>query len=357
MSSPSIDTYTGQAAFVPGFDLKPHSFTPKPFDEDFDVEIRVTHCGICGSDLHTVSGGWGPIPYPMVVGHEIIGHVVRVGRLVDPAKFALGTRVGVGAQCASCLDCSACGRDREQLCPDMKWTYNSTMDLPNGAKYVTQGGYADYYRCHHKFAFVIPDGLTSESAAPMMCAGVTTYSPLKKFGVGPGMNVGVLGIGGLGHLGIQWAVAMGATVSALSSSGKKERECRDLLGAHKYVNYSDPAQVAAASQSLDVILCTSYSDKTDWNMLLGLVATEGKFVLVGLPEVPISFHAFSIVPREISFVGSVIGSPADIEDMLQFAVDKNVNSIVEVMAMKDAAAAMQKVHDGQARFRIVLKNE
>ncbi|RHY26939.1 hypothetical protein DYB32_007712 [Aphanomyces invadans] len=348
--------YTGQAAFAPGFDLKPHSFAPRPFDDDYDVEIQVTHCGICGSDLHTVSGGWGAIQYPIVVGHEIIGKVVRIGRKVDATKFAVGTRVGIGAQCASCLDCSYCGREMEQLCPDMKWTYNSTIDLPNGKQYITQGGYADFFRCHNKFAFVIPDALPSEIAAPLMCAGVTTYSPLKKYNVGPGMNVGVLGIGGLGHLGIQWAVAMGATVTALSSSSKKEADCKDVLGAHAYLNYSDPAQVAAAAQSLDLILCTSYSDKTDWGMLLGLVATEGKFVLVGLPEVPISFHAFTLVPRNITFVGSIIGSPSDIEDMLLFAVEKNVRSIVQVMPMAEAAAAMQKVHAGEARFRIVLEN-
>ncbi|CAK4465343.1 unnamed protein product [Aphanomyces euteiches] len=235
----------------------------------------------------------------------------------------------------------------------MIWTYNGMT--PEG--YITQGGYADYYRCNYKFAVPIPEAMTSESAAAMMCAGVTTYAPLKEHGAGPGMKVAVLGIGGLGHLGIQWAVALGAEVTALSSSNRKEKDSKELLGAHHYVCCSDAAAVEAAKGSFDIILCTSYSDNTDWNLLFSMVATEGKFVLVGLPEKPISFAAFSVVPRHIAFVGSLIGSPAQLEEMLAFAVEKNVNSIVEVMPMSKAAEAMNRVHNGDARFRIVLKND
>ncbi|CAK4145131.1 unnamed protein product [Aphanomyces euteiches] len=321
----SNNIFHGQAAFEPGLKVKPHAFQAKPFDEDYDVEIKITHCGICGSDLHTISGGWGPIKYPLVVGHEIIGHVTRVGSKVDKAKYAIGTRVGVGAQCNSCHDCAHCSHNHEQWCAKMIQTYNSvTAD-----GYTTQGGYADYYRCHAKFVVPIPDGLSSESAAPMLCAGITTYSPLKVHGAGPGKKVGVVGIGGLGHLGIQWAVALGAQVTALSSSDKKESECKELLGAHHFLNYSDVDAVKAYAQSFDILLCTSS---------------------------PISFRAFSLVPRQIAFVGSLIGPPSQIEEMLSFAVDKGVNSIVEVMPMAEAVGALQKVHDGQARFRIVLKN-
>ncbi|KDO33107.1 hypothetical protein SPRG_01919 [Saprolegnia parasitica CBS 223.65] len=348
----SNDIYHGQAAHEPGLDVKPHSYAAKPFDEEYDIEVKVTHCGICGSDLHTISGGWGQIKYPLVVGHEIIGHVVRIGSKVDKTKFAIGTRVGVGAQCESCLNCAQCDKNKEQLCPEMLWTYGST----NKAGYVTQGGYADYYRCHAKFVFPIPAGLPSESAAPMMCAGVTTYSPLKAHGAGPGKKVAVLGIGGLGHLGIQWAVALGAEVTALSSSAAKEDECKNVLGAHHYLNYSDPEAVKAAAQSFDILLCTSYGDKTNWDFLFSLVATEGKFILVGLPEKPISFMAFSVVPRQITFVGSLIGSPETIEEMLEFAVEKNVRSIVQVMPMAEASAALKKVRAGDVRFRIVLEN-
>ncbi|KAH9123272.1 hypothetical protein LEN26_009599 [Aphanomyces euteiches] len=257
----SNNIFHGQAAFEPGLKVKPHEYEARPFDEDFGVEIKVTHCSICGSDLNTITGGWGPITYPMVVGHEIVGHVTRMGSKVDTTKYAIGTRVGVGAQCGSCLDCNECNHDRENLCDATLGTYNGKT----AQGYITQGGYADYYRCHYKFAVPIPEALSSESAAPM-------------------------------------------------------------------------ALVRSAS------------------LALGLVATEGKFVLVGAPEKPLSFAAFSVVVRQITFAGSTIGSPSQIEEMLAFAVEKGVNSIVEVMPMAEAAAALQKVHDGRARFRIVLKN-
>ncbi|KDO34699.1 hypothetical protein SPRG_18936 [Saprolegnia parasitica CBS 223.65] len=211
----SNNIYHGQAAFEPSLDVKPHTYAAKPFDEEYDVEIKVTHCGICGSDLHTLTGGWGEIKYPMVVGHEILGHVVRVG---------------------------------------------------------------------------------------------------------------------------------------------SKQECKDVLGAHAFLNYNDPAAAAAAAQQLDLVLCTSYGADTNWGALFNLVATEGKFVLIAVPEKPISFHAFAVVPRQITIVGSIIGSPSMIEEMLQFAVEKNVRSIVQVMPMAEAAAALQKVHNGDVRFRIVLEN-
>ncbi|RHX97280.1 hypothetical protein DYB37_008059 [Aphanomyces astaci] len=349
----SNDIYHGQAAFAPGLDVRPHEYAAKPFDDEYDVEIKVTHCGICGSDLHTITGGWGKIAYPLVVGHEIIGHVTRVGSKVDTAKYPIGARVGVGAQCGSCLDCNQCNRQLENLCDNnVVYTYNSSS---NG--YITQGGYADYYRCHFNFVVPIPDGITSESAAPMMCAGVTTYAPLKHHGAGPGKHVGVVGIGGLGHLGVQWAVALGAEVTALSSSSKKEHEAKDLLGAHHFLNYSDASAVTAAAKSYDILLVTSYGKDTNWNVLLSLVATNGKLVLVGLPEAPVSFFPFSVVSRQVTFVGSTIGSPAELEEMLAFAVEKRVNSIVQVVPMSRATDALHQVRNGDVRFRIVLKNE
>ncbi|OQR82101.1 hypothetical protein ACHHYP_16378 [Achlya hypogyna] len=348
----SNNIYNGLAAFEPSLEVKPHTYNAKPFDEEYDVEIKVTHCGVCGSDLHTLTGGWGEIKYPMVVGHEIIGHVVRIGSKVDATKYALGTRVGVGAQCGSCLDCQQCDTKRENLCNSFLGTYNGTSK----EGYITQGGYADYYRCHNKFVIPIPDGLASATAAPLMCAGVTTYSPLKTHRAGPGKRVGVLGVGGLGHLGIQWAVALGAEVTAVSHNNKKEHLSKALLGAHHFLNYNDPVAAAAAAQSFDILLCTSYGADTNWGALFDLVATEGKFVLVAVPEKPIAFHAFAIIPRQITIVGSAIGSTDMIAEMLAFAVEKNVQSIVQVMPMAEAATALRKVHNGEARFRIVLEN-
>ncbi|ETV96439.1 hypothetical protein H310_10193 [Aphanomyces invadans] len=337
----SNDIYHGQAAFAPGLEVGPHEYAAMPFDEEYGVEIKVTHCGICGSDLHTITGGWGTVKYPLVVGHEIIGHVTRVGSKVDQTKYAIGARAGVGAQCGSCLDCKQCHNQLENLCDNGPiFTYNSKTSQG----YVTQGGYADYYRCHY-------------NAAPMMCAGVTTYAPLKHHGAGPGKHVGVVGIGGLGHLGVQWAVALGAEVTAVSSSSRKEKDAKELLGAHHFVNYNDVNAAQAAAKSFDILLVTSYSKDTNWNALLALVATNGKLVLVGLPETPISFFPFSVVSRQVTFVGSCIGSPAELEEMLAFAVEKGVNSIVQVMPMSQATEALHKVRDGSAHFRIVLKHE
>ncbi|KAH9125430.1 hypothetical protein AeMF1_003948 [Aphanomyces euteiches] len=334
----SNNVYHGQAAFEPGLDVRPHEYPAKPFDEEYDVEIKVTHCGICGSDLHTITEGWGKVKYPLVVGHEIIGHVTRVGSKVDTTKYAIGARVGVGAQCGSCLNCNQCNQGNEQVCDNgALYTYNGTT----AGGYVTQGAYADYYRCHFKFVIPIPEALSSESAAPMMCAGITTYAPLKNHGAGPGKKVGVVGIGGLGHLGIQWAVALGAEVTALSSSARKEKDSKEL------------------SRPMPRLLtfCSSpYSKDTVWDHLLALTATNGKLVLVGLPEKPISFFPFSVESRQVTFVGSTIGSPAELEEMLAFSVAKGVNSIVEVMPMNEAATALHKVRDGNVRFRIVLKN-
>ncbi|CAK4628112.1 unnamed protein product [Aphanomyces euteiches] len=327
----SNNVYHGQAAFEPGLDVRPHEYPAKPFDEEYDVEIKVTHCGICGSDLHTITEGWGKVKYPLVVGHEIIGHVTRVGSKVDTTKYAIGARVGVGAQCGSCLNCNQCNQGNEQVCDNgALYTYNGTT----AGGYVTQGAYADYYRCHFKFVIPIPEALSSESAAPMMCAGITTYAPLKNHGAGPGKKVGVVGIGGLGHLGIQWAVALGAEVTALSSSARKEKDSKEVLGAHHYLNYSDFEAVKAHAKAFDILL----------------------LVLVGLPEKPISFFPFSVESRQVTFVGSTIGSPAELEEMLAFSVAKGVNSIVEVMPMNEAATALHKVRDGNVRFRIVLKN-
>ncbi|EQC24906.1 hypothetical protein SDRG_17203 [Saprolegnia diclina VS20] len=240
----------------------------------------------------------------------------------------------------------------EQVCPKILLTYNGA--LPDGS--ITQGGYADYYRCDAAFVFPIPDALPSEEAAPMLCGGITTYAPLKRHGAGPGKKVGILGIGGLGHFGVQWAVALGADVTAISSSNRKEALCKDVLGAHHFLDMSNAADVAAYQHHFDIVLCTANGPDTNWGDLFNLVATNGKFVLVAVPEKPISFHAISIIMRQITVVGSAIGSPNEIDDMLQFAVDKKVRALVQVMPMADAAAALQKVHHGDARFRIVLEN-
>ncbi|KAJ1551274.1 hypothetical protein HK096_001999, partial [Nowakowskiella sp. JEL0078] len=222
--------------------------------------------------------------------------------------------------------------------------------------YVSQGGFADYYRCHSHFVIPIPDGLPSEIAAPMLCGGITTYQPLKKFGAGPGKKVGIIGIGGLGHYGLMWAVALGAEVTAISSSERKRKDATELLGAHHYLNSSDDAAVAAAAKSFDIIICTAFGNDTDWNRLAGLVGGDGVFVVCGVPSKPLSIHAYTIISTQASIAGSAIGPPAMIEEMLQFAVEKNVKSIVEILPMGKVAEGLSQLNKSGARFRIVLKN-
>ncbi|KAJ3130477.1 hypothetical protein HK098_000042 [Nowakowskiella sp. JEL0407] len=349
--TPSNDVYHGYAVFSKGIDVKPHSY-PARVLEDNCIEIKVTHCGICGSDLHTIKEEWDPITFPQVVGHEIIGVVTKLGKNVDSTRYAIGTRVGVGAQCGCCHSCGLCNKSRENMCEDAIFTYNST--LADG--YVTQGGYADYYRCDAQFAIPIPEGLESEAAAPLMCAGITVYSPLRRFGAGPGKRVGIVGIGGLGHLGVKWAVALGAEVTAISSSERKRDDALNLLGAKHYLNSSDKAAMKAANRSLDLIVCTAFGPETDWNELLKLVDVDGDFVLVGLPENPLSVEAFSLVKTQVSLSGSMIDSPEEIEKMLQLAAAKGVKPVVEVLPMTQVAEALKKMEAGKARFRIVLQN-
>ncbi|KAI9325663.1 chaperonin 10-like protein [Zopfochytrium polystomum] len=348
--TPSNDEYHGLAAFEPGITLKPHTYKAKKF-EDYDVEIKITHCGVCGSDIHTITGGWGSINYPQVVGHEIVGHVTRIGSAVDPKKYAIGTRVGVGAQCRTCMTCKDCKAGKEHCCRKGIDTYTGKYE--DG--YISQGGYADYFRCHYNWVVPIPDGLPSEIAAPMLCAGITTYQPLKKYGVGPGKRVGVIGLGGLGHLGIMWAVKLGADVTAISSSSRKKSDALNLFGAHHYLDTSNPAELAAHDAAFDVVLCTAFGNDTDWDLLLKMVDSDGVFVLVGLPEKPISIKPFSLCVPQVAVVGSHIGSPAMIAEMLQFAVDHGVKTVVEVKPMEKAAEALHQLHTTGAKYRLVLQ--
>ncbi|KAI8910491.1 chaperonin 10-like protein [Gorgonomyces haynaldii] len=348
------EQYNGYAAFAAGeeaLDLKPHAYPARSFGPN-DVEIKIICTSICGSDVHTIMGHWGPITYPQVVGHEIIGHVVKIGENVDAKKYAIGTRVGVGAQCGSCHSCKYCDAGKEPLCNGNIFTYNTK--LPDG--YITQGGYADFYRCDSAFVFPIPEHLDSALAAPLMCAGITVYAPLKRHGAGVGKKVGIIGIGGLGHLALQFAVAMGAEVTAISTSNRKEKEAKELLGAHHFLNSKDQEAMAKAALSFDLVICCAFGNDTNWGQLLSLVEKDGTFVMLALPEKPLTIHAFSLVASQVKMTGSLIGSPEEIEEMLEFASKHDVKPIVEKRPMTDAAAAIKKMHHEGARYRIVLEN-
>jgi alcohol dehydrogenase (NADP+) len=331
------------------------SYVPKTWTEN-DVDIRVTHCGICGSDIHTLRSGWGLTDYPCCVGHEVIGHAVRVGSNVSHIK--VGDRVGLGAQSSSCLkpDCEMCADGQENHCPKMVGTYNSNFPNNEGKSY---GGYGDYVRATAHFILKIPEGIESEDAAPMMCGGVTVYSPLKKNGCGPGKSVGIVGVGGLGHFGLLFAKALGASkVVAISRSSSKKNDALKM-GADDFIATSeDKDWPSTHARSLDLIVSTVSSPSMPLEEYLSLLAPNGQFIQVGAPEDKMpSFSAFSLIAKSVKVGGSIIGAPWEIEEMLKLAVEKKVKPWIQERPLSDANQAVVDMVDGKARYRYVLVNK
>ncbi|KAM4060691.1 alcohol dehydrogenase groES-like domain-containing protein [Hirsutella rhossiliensis] len=330
-------------------------FEPKPWEET-DVDIKITHSGICGSDLSTLRSGWREAPYPVVVGHEIVGVAVRVGSKAE-GGIKVGDMVGVGAQSDSCLGrdgpCEACGNECENYCSQVVMTYASKHR--NGAP--TLGGYGRYHRCPSHFVIKIPDGVAPEHAAPMLCAGVTVYSPLKHFGVGPGKRIAVIGIGGLGHFAVLFAKALGADeVVGISRKQNKRKDAIDL-GCDDYIALDDEEGWATKHKNrFDLILSTVSSTKMPLGDYIRLLKFEGTFVQVGLPEGPVSLALGSVMGGRRTLTGSAIGSPREIYEMFKLAAEKNVQPWIEKRPMQDANQAIVDMDAGKPRFRYVLVN-
>lgn len=333
------------------------AYEPKPFNDD-DVDIQITHSGICGSDLHTLRSGWGATDYPCVVGHEIVGRAVRVGPKAE-GGIKVGDRVGVGAQSASCLqpDCEQCSNGEENHCmkPGQADTYNSKFK--DGSK--AYGGYANYWRGPSHFVIKVPDGLSSEAAAPMMCGGVTTYAPLKDNGAGPGKRVGIVGVGGLGHFGILWAKALGCEkITAISRNSTKKADALKMGATDFIATDEDENWDQKNAMTLDLIVCTVSSPKLPVASYLSLLGIGGRFVQVGAPEDTIpGFNVFALIFKKASFHGSKIGPPHQIAEMLKLAVDKNVQAWIQKRPMEEANQAIVDMDEGKARYRYTLINQ
>lgn len=337
--------------------MKWTEFEPKRWEET-DVDIAVSHCGICGSDIHTLESGWGKTDYPCVVGHEVIGKAVRVGSKVKNIK--VGDRVGVGAQSDACFNrypdrpCPECKSGNVQHCRVHSVNTYDSNHL-NGDK--AYGGYAKTVRVPHGAVFSIPDGIPDEHAAPMLCAGLTTWTPLRRYGAGPGKKVGIIGIGGLGHFGILWAKALGAdSVVAISRSRSKEADARQL-GADELIATSEDGWLEKNKNSFDIILCTASSKDMPLTDYIKLLRYQGTFVILGAPdkgELP-AISAFTFIETAPNVTGSKIGSPKDAAEMLQFAAEKGVKPMVEVRPMKEANQAVKDFVAGKPRYRYVLK--
>jgi len=306
-----------------------------------EVEVKITHCGVCHSDIHLINNDWGLSKYPFIPGHEIVGTVTGVGSEVTDRT--LGERVGIGWQADSCGICEWCRQGDEHLCAKAQPTCVGR-----------NGGYADAIRVNAKFAIPVPEGLESENVAPLLCAGITVYSPLRNWLARPSSHVGVVGIGGLGHLGLQFARAFGCEVTAFSTSKDKEAEAREL-GAHNFVNTRENGEIKKAAGSLDLILSTVSADQ-DFQSFVGLLRPKGTLVVLGASPSPMQIAAFSLIGGQKAIAGSPSGSPRDLHEMLGVAARHKVKAITEKFAMKDANKAVEKVKKNQVRYRAVLAN-
>ncbi|GLD97838.1 hypothetical protein PINS_up006535 [Pythium insidiosum] len=343
-------TVKALAAYKVGLEVEPFEYVARPLGPH-DVEIAISHCGICGSDLHTIGGGWGSANYPVVPGHEIVGKITAAGAAVTDLQ--VGDRVGVGAMVFSCQDkatCESCATDKDSYCPKCVYTYNHTY--ADGEK--TYGGYAEYVRVDANYAFKLPESLPSDVAAPLLCAGVTVYTPLKQY-VKPGYRVGVVGIGGLGHLALQFIKALGGIPVAFSQSPNKEEQAR-ALGAEDFVVMRDPEAVKRAARSVHVLIVTADAPNQPYDAYLSVIRAGGTLIMVGVPDDQIKFTPFSLIGGNISLVGSLIGGIKDTKDMLALAAEKNVRPVIQKLPMKQANEGIQMVHQGKVRYRVVLEN-
>jgi uncharacterized zinc-type alcohol dehydrogenase-like protein len=304
-----------------------------------DVEIGISHCAICHSDLHLISNDWGISQYPFIPGHEIIGQVAAVGAAVRTLNP--GQRVGLGWQANSCGDCEWCARGMENLCP---------FSEPTCVR--RHGGYADRVRANARFVFPIPEALDSEQAAPLLCGGITVYNPLRSHHVNPSSRVGVIGIGGLGHMAIQFARVFGAEVTAFSTSSAKEAEAR-ALGAHRFVNTRETRALKEVFGTFDFILSTVDADQ-DWAIYTQALRPTGTLCLVGAPPSAVAVPASALIGGIRAITGSPIGSPSQIREMLDVAARHGVKAQTERFPMAKANEAIERVKKNKVRYRAVL---
>ncbi|MEV6876118.1 NAD(P)-dependent alcohol dehydrogenase [Amycolatopsis sp. NPDC051128] len=311
-----------------------------------DVLIDVAYCGICHTDIHHVRGEWGPQPYPLVPGHEIIGTVTAVG--AEVTRFSPGDRAGVGCMVRSCGECASCQAGQEQDCASMVGTYGGT----DADGTVTQGGYSGKIVVGEDFVLRVPEGLDPAGAAPLLCAGITMYSPLRRYGAGPGKKVAVLGLGGLGHVGVKLAVAMGAEVTVLSQTLKKLEDGLRLGAAHYHAT-SDSDAIAGLAGRFDLMIST-VTAPPDLATLMSLLAPGGTLVNVGLPAEPLALPAFSLVMGRKTLAGSLFGGIAETQEMLDFCAAHDITADVEVITPDAVNAAYDRVLASDVRYRFVI---
>ncbi|XP_042391188.1 probable mannitol dehydrogenase [Zingiber officinale] len=327
--------------------LSPFTFSRRKNGEN-DVTIKILYCGICHSDLHSVKNEWQNSVYPIVPGHEIVGVVTEVGGKVD--RFKVGDHAGVGCMVNSCRSCHECTGHQENYCPGMILTYNST----DADGTVTYGGYSDSVVVEEHFAVRFPAGMPLDRGAPLLCAGITVYSPMKRFGFDvPGKHIGVVGLGGLGHVAVKFGKAFGAKVTVISTSPSKRQEAVERLGADAFLVSKDPDEMKAAWGTMDGIINT-VSAAHEVTPLLSLLKTFGQMVMVGAPEKPLEIYAFPLLLGGKSIVGSAIGGMKETQEMIDFAAEHNVTADIELISMDYVNKAMERVAKADVRYRFVI---
>ncbi|XJZ27509.1 NAD(P)-dependent alcohol dehydrogenase [Bacillota bacterium Lsc_1132] len=317
-------------------DLMPH-----------DILIEIKYAGICHSDIHTARGEWGPVKYPLVPGHEIAGVVTQVG--AEVTKFAVGDRVGVGCMVDSCGECVNCQHGEEQYC--LNGNTGTYAAIDRYGQY-TQGGYSTHIVVTEAFVVRIPDSIDLDAAAPLLCAGITTYSPLRHWGAAPGKKIAVVGLGGLGHMAVKLAHAMGAEVTVLSQTLKKKEDGL-RLGADHYYATSDPETFTKLAGSFDLIVNT-VSAKIDIDAYLSLLALDGTLVNVGAPAEPLSLNVFSLIGHRRSYAGSMIGGIRETQEMLDFCAEHHIAPEIEVISANQIDEAWERVLASDVRYRFVI---
>lgn len=306
-----------------------------------DVEVAIAHCGICYSDVHRIDNDHGISSYPFVPGHEIVGHITKMGSKVTTHKK--GDRVGIGWQSSACMKCEWCLKGEENLC----------SDLMNCATWIPYGGFAKYIIVDSRFAFHIPKNLDSANAVPLLCAGITVYTPLRNE-ISSCMKVGIIGLGGLGHLAVQFSRALGYYVIVFSSTPSKEKEAK-YFGAHHFVESRDTNHLKDMTRILDIIISTVHLD-LDWNIYLNMLKPNGKLYILGVPSSNIKIEPGLLISRQISICGSVIGDRSTMLEMLEFSALHDIKAKTELMSMSEVNQAIEKLKTNKARYRIVLKN-
>ncbi|KAL3699253.1 hypothetical protein R1sor_017275 [Riccia sorocarpa] len=341
----------GYAARDASGHLTPFEFTRRALGPK-DVYFRVYYCGICHTDLHQIRSEWNSSNYPMVPGHEIVGIVDEVGSEVS--RFRPGDRVGVGSIVDSCRECDNCRRNEEQYCRKKKtFTYND-QDRDGNATY---GGYSDYMVVSERYAFKMPENLPLEAAAPLLVAGITAYSPMKYFQMeSGGKNFGVVGLGGVGHMAVKFAKAMGMHVTVISTSPSKEEEAKKHLGADQFLVSRDETQMRAAKGTLDFIIDT-VSAPHPADPYLDLLGPNGKFILVGVPPEPMQFYPRGVVAARKIIGGSLTGGTEETQEMLDFCGKHNVVCEIEKIKMDYVNTAMERLAKNDVRYRFVIDCE